>query len=71
VIRHAFAYINNGRGWNILIDMLASGDMTGEELASIIGKTKSEFKAKNNVYKYLQPIVKLAKAEAAYETAVA
>lgn len=68
---HAETYKDNGRGWDILLDEIASGEIGDDMLASIIGKTKSAFKAKNNVYRFLQPIVKLRKAENSYEAAVA
>jgi len=63
VVAHAETYKDNGRGWDILLAMLDAADMTRDEVLALIGKTKSEFKAKNNVYKYLQPFVKLAREE--------
>lgn len=71
VIAHAHTYKGNGRGWDILLAMIEEDDVTADEVIGIIGSTKSEFKAKNNVYKWLQPYVKFAKEEARYEAAIA
>lgn len=71
VVAHAQTYRDNGRGWDIFLDMIDAADITIEEVLGLIGKTKSEFKAKNAIYRYLQPMVAMRRVEDAREKALA